>query len=63
MARYPTESAGRMDQQFAETAAERNARLARKRPKRCAECDKEWADPPSRLCPGCQAYRDHTGHW
>lgn len=26
----------------------------------CDECGKYPADPPSRLCPGCQAYRDHT---
>lgn len=33
--------------------------LAGKLPPRCEGCDKDYADPPSRLCPGCQAYRDH----
>lgn len=28
------------------------------RPPVCAECD-NLSDPPSKLCPGCQAYRDH----
>ena len=31
------------------------------RPKRCDECGTNWADHPSRLCPGCNAYREHTG--
>lgn len=31
-----------------------------KRPPVCAECGTNRADPPSRLCPGCWAYRDHT---
>ena len=26
---------------------------------RCEGCDINFADPPSKLCPGCQAYRDH----
>ncbi len=25
----------------------------------CEECGVNRADPPSRLCPGCQAYREH----
>lgn len=25
----------------------------------CASCDVNLADPPSKLCPGCQAYREH----
>lgn len=25
----------------------------------CEGCDTNMADPPSKLCPGCQAYRDH----
>lgn len=29
------------------------------RPKKCEECDRYYADPPSKLCPGCQAYREH----
>ena len=28
-------------------------------PAKCAECDRYYADPPSKLCPGCQAYREH----
>lgn len=31
-----------------------------RRAKKCAECGTHWADPPSTLCPGCEAYRDHT---
>jgi hypothetical protein len=27
---------------------------------RCVECGIYLADPPSRLCPGCEAYREHT---
>jgi hypothetical protein len=29
------------------------------KPKKCADCGKDWADPPSSLCPGCEAYREH----
>lgn len=29
------------------------------RPRKCEECGKYWADWPSRLCPGCEAYREH----
>lgn len=25
----------------------------------CSECGKEKRDTPSKLCPGCQAYREH----
>lgn len=31
------------------------------RPAICEECGKYPADPPSKLCPGCEAYREHTG--
>ena len=31
------------------------------RRKRCEDCGAEWADHPSKLCPGCEAYREHTG--
>ena len=31
------------------------------RRKRCDDCGKNWADRPSKLCPGCEAYREHTG--
>jgi len=27
---------------------------------RCTWCGKNWADLPSRLCPGCEAYQSHT---
>lgn len=27
----------------------------------CKECGKYPADPPSKLCPGCEAYREHSG--
>lgn len=26
---------------------------------KCEECLMNYADRPSRLCPGCQAYREH----
>ena len=29
------------------------------RRRRCSGCGKHWADPPSDLCPGCEAYREH----
>lgn len=29
-------------------------------PKLCDGCYQNYADSPSRLCPGCQAYGDHT---
>ena len=28
-------------------------------PPMCEGCDQNRADPPSKLCPGCQAYREH----
>lgn len=27
----------------------------------CEDCGRFAADPPSKLCPGCEAYREHTG--
>jgi hypothetical protein len=27
--------------------------------KRCRDCGTNWADPPSPLCPGCDAYQEH----
>ncbi len=30
-------------------------------PPLCAECGKYRADPPSPLCPGCEAYQAHLG--
>lgn len=32
----------------------------KRRRKRCGDCNKQWADPPSQLCPGCEVYKDHT---
>lgn len=34
---------------------------ARRRPRLCEECGVYPADPPSKICPGCEAYREHTG--
>lgn len=45
-----------------ETKAEHDARvdLALKRiPRKCERCNTYRADPPSRLCQGCEAYREH----
>lgn len=39
------------------------ARPKRRRSKMCKECGVNSADPPSRICPGCEAYREHTGHF
>ena len=30
-----------------------------KRRKRCESCGKDWADLPSKICPACEAYKDH----
>lgn len=38
------------------TAKRRRERM----PKVCDSCGQNPPDPPSRLCPGCQAYRDHV---
>jgi len=34
-------------------------RRARRRPPICEGCGVNRSDPPSKLCPGCQAYREH----
>jgi rubrerythrin len=26
---------------------------------KCDDCGINYADPPSKLCPGCQAYQEH----
>lgn len=44
---------------LAERYAARSPALARA--KTCEECGIYLADPPSRICPGCEAYRDHAG--
>lgn len=28
----------------------------------CDDCGVTQAEPKSGLCPGCEAYREHTGH-
>lgn len=33
------------------------------RRKRCDGCGQDWADPPSKLCPCCQAYNANIGHF
>jgi len=33
--------------------------LYRRLPPICSVCGVNRADPPSRLCPGCQAYAEH----
>lgn len=43
-----------------ELMTQRLAAVDKTRPKRCAECSTNYADPPSDLCPGCEAYREHT---
>lgn len=30
-----------------------------RRPPICESCGTNRSDPPSRLCPGCQAYQEH----
>jgi hypothetical protein len=34
-----------------------------RKPPLCKECGKYPADSPSKICAGCQAYREHTGHF
>lgn len=36
-----------------------NASVPSGKPKLCADCGRFPADPPSRYCPGCEAYREH----
>jgi hypothetical protein len=38
---------------------ERHAAVRHVPARRCAECGENWADLPSSLCPGCEAYRAH----
>lgn len=33
--------------------------IRRQKPMLCDGCLDNYADPPSDLCPGCQAYREH----
>jgi predicted Zn-ribbon and HTH transcriptional regulator len=32
---------------------------AMRKPPLCADCGERQSDPPSKLCPGCEAYREH----
>ena len=43
------------EQRILSAAARRSLRLL------CEDCHKFTRDPPSHLCPGCEAYREHTG--
>jgi hypothetical protein len=38
---------------------DRHAEEVTMRAQRCVECGRYLADPPSRLCPGCEAYQGH----
>lgn len=29
----------------------------------CEECGIHYADPPKKICVGCDAYREHTGYF
>ncbi len=44
-------------------ASEDAAPKKRFRNVKCVECGKNPADLPSLRCVGCDAYRDHTGHF
>lgn len=35
------------------------AALAQTLPRECEGCGQNTADPPGRLCPGCEAYQEH----
>ena len=47
----------RFDQQFVEGEDKRNARL--RKLQWCVECGRYPADPPSAICPGCEANKEH----
>jgi len=53
----------KMDDKIEEAKREYHDNLTQttktKRPKKCEGCGKNYADPPSKLCPGCQAYKEH----
>lgn len=46
-------------QMVADSRRYERMKINAKRPKLCDECGIYRADPPSKLCPGCQAYREH----
>jgi rubrerythrin len=35
------------------------AEMQRRRAPKCEDCGINPADPPSKLCPGCEAFREH----
>lgn len=43
----------------APTALDTAARVGDDAPRWCEGCGRDWADPPSKLCPVCQAYKGH----
>lgn len=43
----------------AKEEARRKVRIVH--PRKCEECGVNPGDP--RICPGCEAYREHTGHF
>lgn len=45
---------------FRSENAKRVEKFLKKEDGMCAECGQYKADPPSDVCPGCEAYRDHT---
>lgn len=53
------------DPDFQSLGGDRSKDLAEERkinerqPKKCEECGFYLADPPSRLCPACEAYQEH----
>ncbi len=41
----------------------RHQKITKRKLPLCEECFKYYSDPPSKLCPGCQAYKEHTGNY
>jgi hypothetical protein len=52
----------RTAQSWRDTIANLRERGSIRRPPLCEDCGKNRSDPPSKLCPGCEAYREHTGY-
>jgi hypothetical protein len=44
---------------YAWTATDTQMKRHEEAMSRCYECEVNYADTPSKLCPGCQAYREH----
>jgi hypothetical protein len=55
LARYPITMAALAKAEAVGGRSEPAPRL----PTMCASCGKYRSDPPSRLCPGCEAYQEH----